>query len=95
MTEEEITQLALQTNLLVDAGRYISGPPLDTVKAFALLVRQQDEPLLRQALEKLEMLIVLVDSEWGDCRGIAEIEAEGELWPEIIALRERLTCTKC
>jgi len=52
--------------------------------------KRDDTALLRQALERLEVLCVTVDSEWGLCRSFDEIEKDGDLWPEIVALKARL-----
>lgn len=55
---------------------------------------QKDTALLRQALAKLEDLRVTVDAEWGYCRDLVEIDAAGDQWPVVIAIRERLGETK-
>jgi hypothetical protein len=50
----------------------------------------KDEVLLRQCLQELEHLRVVVDEECGAGRDIVEIEIAGDLWPVITDLRERL-----
>jgi hypothetical protein len=49
-----------------------------------------DREVMQMALRKLEQLRLTVDSEWGSCRDLIEIDAAGEQWPEVIALRARL-----
>ena len=49
-----------------------------------------DEEVVRQALEDLEKLAVTIDWEWGSCRSLAEIEADGDLSPVVIDLRQAL-----
>jgi hypothetical protein len=44
----------------------------------------------QQALLKLEKLRVTIDSEWGDCRDLDEIEIAGDQWEEVISLRAAL-----
>lgn len=46
--------------------------------------------LLRQVLTRLEQNTVVFDGEWGMGLSLAEIEANGELWAEITALRATL-----
>ena len=49
-----------------------------------------DEAVVRAALEDLEKLAVTIDWEWGSCRSLAEIEADGDLSPVVIDLRQAL-----
>ena len=44
----------------------------------------------QQALVKLEKLRVTIDSEWGECRDLDEIEIAGDQWQEVIGLRAAL-----
>jgi hypothetical protein len=45
---------------------------------------------MEQALAKLEHLRVTIDSEWGECRDLDEIEIAGDQWQEVIDLRAAL-----
>ena len=55
-----------------------------------VFVVHDDTALLRQCLQELEHLRVVVDEECGAGRDIVEIEIAGDLWPVITDLRERL-----
>lgn len=49
--------------------------------------------LLREALEELEQYELKVEGEWGSCRSIEQLEADGHLPPIILKLRAALSET--
>ena len=49
-----------------------------------------DRELMQQALDALIRYEIGVDGEWGDCRSMGQIDADGDTPPIITALRERL-----
>lgn len=51
---------------------------------------ERKDALLRQALTKLEECHVSIDGEWGHCRELEQIDADGDQWAEVIAIREEL-----
>lgn len=49
-----------------------------------------DRELMQQALDALIRYEIDADGEWGECRSMCQIDADGDTPPIITALRERL-----
>jgi uncharacterized protein YbaA (DUF1428 family) len=55
-----------------------------------------DRELMQQALDALIRYEIDADAEWGECRRMSQIDADGDTPPIITALRERLAhCDRC